>query len=105
MYAGICIYYFKMPKEKFINFMIIGCFCNFLSLGSFPCPIFDIVLKGITIKGSIVGSRLDCHEALDFGARGLVKAVVEIDELENIADVFDRLHAGKINGRVVIKMD
>jgi hypothetical protein len=42
--------------------------------------------------------------ALDFGARGLVKAVVEIIELENIADVF-LVYDGKINVHVVIKMD
>lgn len=73
--------------------------------GSFPCSVFDLVLKGITIKGSIVGTRADCNEALDFGARGLVKCSVELDELENINNIFTRLKNGNILGRVVIKLD
>ena len=32
--------------------------------GEFPTPIFDVVLKRITIRGSIVGTRKDLFEAL-----------------------------------------
>jgi threonine dehydrogenase-like Zn-dependent dehydrogenase len=39
---------------------------NGLPPGDFPAPIFDIVLKGLTIRGSIVGTRQDMAEALDF---------------------------------------
>ena len=44
--------------------------------GDFPAPIFDIVLKGLTIRGSIVGTRQDMAEALDFYARGLIHPTV-----------------------------
>ena len=37
--------------------------------GEFPTPIFDVVLKRITIRGSIVGTRQDLAEALAFAAR------------------------------------
>ena len=40
--------------------------------GDFPLPIFDVVLRGLTIRGSIVGTRQDMAEALDFYARGLI---------------------------------
>src|ERR1043166_6059558 len=43
---------------------------NGLPPGDFPAPIFDIVLKGLTIRGSIVGTRQDMAAALDFYARG-----------------------------------
>lgn len=76
-----------------------------LPVGSFPCSVFDIVLKGITIKGSTVGTRADCQEALAFGAKGLVKCSVELGELENISAIFNRLREGSILGRVVIKLD
>ncbi len=33
--------------------------------GDFPTPIFDVVLKGLHIAGSIVGTRADLQEALD----------------------------------------
>lgn len=43
-----------------------------LSVGDFPCSIFDIVLKRITIRGSIVGTRQDMVEAIGFASRGTV---------------------------------
>ena len=70
--------------------------------GSFPLPIFDTVLNGITVRGSIVGTRLDLQEALDFAGEGKVKATVATERLENINDIFSRMHAGDIQGRVVI---
>jgi D-arabinose 1-dehydrogenase-like Zn-dependent alcohol dehydrogenase len=36
--------------------------------GTFATPIFDVVLKRITIRGSIVGSRQDLAEALTYAA-------------------------------------
>lgn len=70
--------------------------------GDFPAPIFDIVLKGLTIRGSIVGTRQDLSEALDFYARGLIKPTVSTARLEDINDVFDRMERGQIDGRIVI---
>lgn len=77
---------------------------NGLPPGDFPLPIFDMVLNGITVRGSIVGTRLDMQEALDFAGEGKVKATVHADRLENINDVFSRMIAGSIEGRVVIDM-
>jgi propanol-preferring alcohol dehydrogenase len=77
---------------------------NGLPPGSFPLPIFDMVLRGITLRGSIVGTRLDLQEALDFAGAGAVKATVQTARLEDINDVFERLHAGQIEGRVVLDL-
>ncbi|MDI4638077.1 MULTISPECIES: alcohol dehydrogenase AdhP [Halomonadaceae] len=77
---------------------------NGLPPGDFPLPIFDTVLNGITIRGSIVGSRLDLQESLDFAGDGKVKATVSTDKLENINDVFQRMIEGQIEGRVVLDM-
>jgi propanol-preferring alcohol dehydrogenase len=70
--------------------------------GDFPTPIFDVVLKRLTIRGSIVGTRKDLEEALDFAVRGCVKAAIETQPLEAINDVFDRLKRGDVRGRVVL---
>ncbi|MDH4574104.1 alcohol dehydrogenase AdhP [Salinicola acroporae] len=77
---------------------------NGLPPGDFPLSIFDMVLNGTTVRGSIVGTRLDLQEALDFAGEGKVKATVHADKLENINAVFDRMIAGKIEGRVVLDM-
>ncbi|MGO2734279.1 alcohol dehydrogenase AdhP [Psychrobacter sp.] len=75
---------------------------NGLPTGDFPVSIFDTVLNGITIRGSIVGTRLDLQESLDMAAAGKVRATVAAEPLENINDIFDRMRNGKIEGRIVI---
>ncbi len=76
---------------------------NGLPAGDFPASIFEIVLKGLTVRGSIVGTRQDMAEALDFYARGHIHPTVATRELGEINDVFDEMKHGKIDGRVVIK--
>lgn len=71
--------------------------------GDFPAPIFDIVLKGLTIRGSIVGTRQDMVEAIDFYDRGLIKPKVATRELGEINAVMDELLAGQVDGRVVLR--
>lgn len=80
--------------------------CSLVGLppGDFPAPIFDVVLSGITIRGSIVGTRKDLQETLDFAGEGKVKAQIEIHPLEEINNIFDRLRQGKVTGRVVLKL-
>ena len=70
--------------------------------GEFPTPIFDTVLKGLTLRGSIVGTRQDMVEALDFYARGSIHPTVHARRIEDINDVFDELDRGMIDGRVVL---
>lgn len=76
---------------------------NGLPPGEFPAPIFDIVLRGLTIRGSIVGTRRDMEEALDFYARGLIHPTFSKRPLEDINAVFDEMVHGKIDGRVVVE--
>ena len=76
---------------------------NGLPPGDFPAPIFDVVLKGLTIRGSIVGTRQDMEEAIDFYARGLIHPTVSTRSLGEINEVLDEMRGGKIDGRVVIK--
>nr|WP_300309859.1 alcohol dehydrogenase AdhP [Halomonas sp.] len=78
---------------------------NGLPPGDFPLPIFDTVLNGITIRGSIVGTRQDLQEALDFAGEGKVHATVSTDRLDNINEVFGRMLEGKIEGRVVLDLN
>ena len=70
--------------------------------GDFATPIFEVVLKALTIRGSIVGTRQDMAEALDFYARGLIHPIIEAAKLEDINEIFSRMERGQIDGRVVI---
>jgi propanol-preferring alcohol dehydrogenase len=70
--------------------------------GDFPTPIFDVVLKRITIRGSIVGTRRDLDEAISLAAAGKIRTQVSREPLEAINDVFARLAAGTVQGRIVL---
>jgi propanol-preferring alcohol dehydrogenase len=72
--------------------------------GDFPVPLFDVVAKCITIRGSFVGNREDMAETLAFAAEGKVKADVELQPLSAINDIFHRLEQGKVAGRVVLDL-
>jgi propanol-preferring alcohol dehydrogenase len=71
--------------------------------GNFPTPIFEVVLKRITIRGSIVGTRKDLEEAIAFASEGKVTARVAVEPLANVNAVFDRMKSGKIDGRIVLQ--
>lgn len=69
----------------------------------FPVDIFSMVLNGLTVRGSIVGTRADLIEALQFAADGKVKPVFEIARLDEINDIFARMEQGSIQGRIILK--
>ncbi|HUF27434.1 MAG TPA: alcohol dehydrogenase AdhP [Gemmatimonadaceae bacterium] len=72
--------------------------------GEFPAPIFDIVLRRLTVRGSIVGTRMDLQEALQMAADGGIEIEKEALPLSSINEVFDRLRQGKVTGRVVLDL-
>jgi len=55
------------------------------------------------VRGS-VGTRLDLKESLEFASAGKVKATLAKEKLENINDVFARMHKGEIEGRIVLDL-
>ena len=54
------------------------------------------------MRGSIVDTRRDLDEAIAFAADGKVKSEVTKVPLAEINTVFDRMKAGKIDGRMVL---
>ena len=80
--------------------------CSLVGLppGDFPTPIFDVVLKRLTIRGSIVGTGQDLQEALQFAAEGQVRSTIETQPLEAVPAVFERLRRGDVQGRVVLEV-
>jgi propanol-preferring alcohol dehydrogenase len=58
----------------------------------------QLIDRGIKVKGSIVGSRLDTSEAIEFVRRGLVtprSTVVKLEQLNQYVDQLDKV-AGKL---------
>ena len=72
--------------------------------GSFALDIFETVLMRKTIRGSIVGTRLDLAECLQFAGDGKVKVHYSLEPLEAINDIFGRMRDYRIDGRIVMKI-
>jgi len=70
--------------------------------GEFPVPLFDVVSRCITVRGSFVGTRQDMAEALAFAVEGKVVADIELQPLSAINDVLRRLEHGDVPARVVL---
>ena len=64
----------------------------------------DMVLNAKTVRGSIVGTRKDLQESLEFAAEGKVYGTYTEDRLDNINAILGRLKAGQIEGRVVLRI-
>ncbi|KAJ7086355.1 hypothetical protein B0H15DRAFT_939527 [Mycena belliarum] len=62
----------------------------------------DIITSGVQIRGSSYGPRSALVAALDLFAKGIVKAHVHSEPLENVNKVIDELRAFEITGRKVV---
>jgi propanol-preferring alcohol dehydrogenase len=62
----------------------------------------QLIDRGIKFKGSIVGTRLDTSEAIDFVRRGLVKPRSRVITLEDLAQNVDSLDPA--DGKLVISI-
>ena len=61
--------------------------CVALPSGSFATPIFDLTMKCLTIKGSLVGTRADMQEAFEFAARGKVHCHIKTTAFAAISTI------------------
>jgi alcohol dehydrogenase, propanol-preferring len=64
-------------------------------------PIFDTVLNGKSIIGSIVGTRKDLADVFALHAAGRTKVIGEPRHLEEVNACFDEVLAGRVPARLV----
>src|SRR5215510_14801106 len=66
---------------------------------SFPA----IMMREMRVQSSATGTREDLREVLDLAAAGKIRCQIETESLANVNAVLDRMRAGTITGRVVLK--
>jgi alcohol dehydrogenase, propanol-preferring len=64
-------------------------------------PIFETVLNGITIVGSIVGTRTDLREVFELHAAGKTKVIRETRSLDQVNESIADVEAGRVAARIV----
>ena len=66
-------------------------------------PIFETVLNGITIVGSIVGTRTDLRRVFDLHAAGKTRVIRETRPLDQVNAAIADIEAGKVAARIVFQ--
>ena len=73
-----------------------------LNVSNYELPLVDTVLKGITIRGSYLGSREDLAKVFTLAAEGILKPQIHTHALQETPDLLDRLRNGDLPGRAVV---
>jgi alcohol dehydrogenase, propanol-preferring len=66
-------------------------------------PIFETVLNGITVVGSIVGTRSDLREVFELHAAGMTHVTREVRPLADVNEAIADVEAGRVTARVVFE--
>jgi alcohol dehydrogenase, propanol-preferring len=66
-------------------------------------PIFETVLNGITIAGSIVGTRTDLREVFELHAAGKTSVIREVRSLDTVNESIADVEAGRVAARIVFE--
>jgi propanol-preferring alcohol dehydrogenase len=72
--------------------------------GTFPVPIFDLVLGGKSVIGSIVGTREDLREVFALHAAGRTRVISEVRRLDDVAASMEDVLAGQVSARIVFDL-
>ena len=66
-------------------------------------PIFETVLNGITVVGSIVGTRADLREVFELHAAGKTRVTREVRPLDGVNEAMEEVEAGRVAARIVFQ--
>lgn len=64
-----------------------------------------LILKHLTIKGSLVGTREDTNRVLKLAQRGLVKKNCQVVSLDKLPDMIQLMREGKATHKIVVDFD
>jgi propanol-preferring alcohol dehydrogenase len=73
------------------------------SEGPMSLPIFPTVLKGISVIGSIVGTREDLAEVFALHALGRTRVVSQTRKLDEVNEAIDEVLSGRTPARLVFE--
>jgi alcohol dehydrogenase, propanol-preferring len=71
--------------------------------GALNLPIFDTVLNGKSVIGSIVGTRNDLADVFNLHAAGRTKVIAIDRKLDDVNESMDNVLAGRIPARVAFQ--
>lgn len=71
--------------------------------GTLSIPVFDTVLNGTSVIGSIVGTRADLADVFALHAAGRTRVIYETRPLASVNASIDEVMQGKARARLVLE--
>lgn len=76
-----------------------------LDTGEIPVPLFSLVMRQITLRGSFVGDRNDLRDAYALAVANGIELSTEDQPLEAVNEVYARILAGASGARSLLRPD
>ncbi len=73
-----------------------------LTADAFPVSVNEMVLKGIRIQGSYLGTRADLEHVFELATGGVARPKVTVYPLDRAPELIERLRRGELTGRAVV---
>lgn len=78
--------------------------CIGLGMDDLPISPFQLVIRGISVLGSSVGTENEMNELLEMAAQGKIKPTVELFDFDDLDEVLQKLQKNEIAGRAVVTL-
>ncbi|SPF36584.1 fragment of zinc-type alcohol dehydrogenase (part 2/2) [Candidatus Sulfopaludibacter sp. SbA4] len=73
-----------------------------ISVNQYDLPLVDTIVKGITVRGSYLGTRQELAEVFELARSGAIRAHVRTHAIEETPAVLESMRRGEVLGRAVI---
>jgi propanol-preferring alcohol dehydrogenase len=73
-----------------------------ISVNQYDLPLVDTIVKGISVRGSYLGTRQELAEVFELARTGAVRPHVHTHRLDEAPALLEKMHRGEIMGRAVI---
>lgn len=94
----------KPTSTHILTLTMTGCIGIPPGGGQILTSVAEIVIKGLKIKGNLVGNLKECLEAVEQVRVGLVKPRVLVRPFKDLLAIYEELEKGDIAGRVVLQI-
>lgn len=78
--------------------------CIGLSKEDLPITPFGLIVRGIKVTGSSVGTKEELDELMEMASNGEIKPLINVYEFDRLVEVLNMLKNNQVEGRVVVKI-
>jgi len=78
--------------------------CIGLAKDDLPISPFMMIVRGLKVVGSSVGTKEEMNELLEMAARGEVVPITKVYEFEELSEVLQMVEQNQVAGRVVVNL-